>query len=102
MSVRRPIWGVFIPTTVTAKLRTASFAAPTLLFGLASTAIVLKQSFYRNSLHDEEAATWDRIDRRAYIALPDGRTALVHPRIDSRLSLCSLWSSFKEMVNPLP
>lgn len=102
MSVSRPLWSFFIPRTPTATLRGAAFAAPTILFGVATTAIVLKQSFYRTSLLDEDAATWDRIDRRAYVALPDGKMALVFPIVHADTSLCGMWRALKSSVNPMP
>lgn len=102
MSTKRPVWSFFIPRTPTAVLRGVAFSAPTVLFGVAGTAIVLKQSFYRNSLIDEDAATWDRIDRRAYVALPDGKMALVYPVVHADTSLCGMWRAVKASLNPMP
>jgi hypothetical protein len=102
MSVRRPLWSWFIPTTPEARIRRVSVAAPTLLFGIASAAIIAKQSYYRTDLASEDENTWDRIDRKAYVALPDGRLAQVHPRVDAVITLGNLWQSLKETLNPLP
>lgn len=69
---------------------------------LASTAILLKQSHYRTRLGDEDPETYDRIDRRGYVALPDGRMALVYPIIDTQMSFTRSVLSFLDAVNPFP
>eukprot|EP00672_Neobodo_designis_P026743 CAMPEP_0174850496 /NCGR_PEP_ID=MMETSP1114-20130205/19611_1 /TAXON_ID=312471 /ORGANISM="Neobodo designis, Strain CCAP 1951/1" /LENGTH=102 /DNA_ID=CAMNT_0016084957 /DNA_START=43 /DNA_END=351 /DNA_ORIENTATION=+ len=102
MSVRRPLWSFFIPHTFEANVRRVSVAAPTILFGLSACAVVAKQSYFRPTLAEEDAATSDRIDRRAYVALPDGRMAQVHPRVDTTLTLGGLWESTKESLSLLP
>jgi hypothetical protein len=72
------------------------------MFGVSSMAIVLNQIHYRNELSEEKYDTHDRIDRRAYVALPDGRMALVYPVITPDVSLPSLWRAAKEMLSLLP
>ena len=102
MSVRRPLWSFFIPHTTEANLRRVSVAAPTILFGISAAAVVAKQSYFRPTLALEDEATADRIDRRAYVALPDGRMAQVHPRVDTVMTLGGLWESTKETFSLLP
>lgn len=102
MSIRRPIWSFFIPTTPEARIRRVSVAAPTILFGISTFAILAKQGYYRPTLAAEDAQTWDRIERRAYVALPDGRMAQVHPRVDMDLTICGIWNSIKETCSLLP
>ncbi|EPY34690.1 hypothetical protein STCU_01412 [Strigomonas culicis] len=100
--VRRPLWGLLIPSTYTSRVRATAFYAPFLMFVLASTAILLKQSHYRANLADEDEKTFDRIDRRAYVALPDGRMALIYPIIDTQTTLTRSIISFVDAVNPFP
>lgn len=102
MTLRRPVWFWFIPQTTDARIRAVSVAAPTLLFGITTAAILAKQSYYRASLAEEDAATWDRVDRRAYVALPNGRMAQVHPRVDTDLTVGGMISSVKETLSLLP
>lgn len=102
MSVRRPLWAYFIPATPEAQLRRISVAAPTLLFGIGAFAVLAKQSYYRPTLAQEADQTWDRIERRAYVALPDGRMAQVHPRVDAVPTICGLWNSVTEALSLLP
>lgn len=100
--VKRPLFTYFLPSTLTSKVRRVSFAAPTLLFAISAAAILSKQSFYRTSLDDESIDTWDRIERRSYVALPDGRMALVYPVIYPDVSVAKLWEAFKETMSLLP
>jgi hypothetical protein len=102
MSVKRPVWSFFIPSTLYANVRRVAYFAPHILFALSATAVVLKQSNYRATLADEDAQTADRIDRRAYVALPDGRVAQVHPYVNMDFTLCGLWGAFKETFSMLP
>ena len=102
MSVRKPIWSFFIPTTAAAKVRTASYATPAILFAITCSAVQAKQMYYRNDLHSEAEATHDRIERRGYVALPDGRMALVHPQVDARITVANLGYSLWDAINPIP
>jgi hypothetical protein len=102
MSVRRPLWSFFIPHTPEANLRRVAVAAPTLLFAISGCAVVAKQTYFRPTLAEESEATSDRISRRAYVALPDGRMAQVHPRVDTVLTLGGIWESAKESFSLLP
>lgn len=99
---KRPIWRVFVPTTCAAKLRSAAVYAPYWLFAVATYAILQRQCHYRNNLALEAPETYDRVDRRAYVALPDGRMALVYPIIDTQMSFTRVVGSFLEALNPLP
>lgn len=72
------------------------------MFFLASSAILVKQSYYRTNLSDEDPQTCDRIDRRAYVALPDGRMALVYPIIDTQVTFTRTVGAFLDAVNPFP
>ncbi|KAK7195447.1 hypothetical protein NESM_000471900 [Novymonas esmeraldas] len=101
-SVKRPLWSVLLPQTYTSRVHAFAFHAPTLVFVLAACAIISKQSHYRTNLADEDHATYDRIDRRAYVALPDGRMALVYPIIDTQTSFTRTVMSFLDAVNPFP
>lgn len=101
-SIRRPLWRIFVPTTCGAKLRTFSYFAPFSLFGIATYAILQQQCHYRASIADESSETYDRIDRRVYIELPDGRRALVYPCIDTQMTLTRTVMSFLDAINPLP
>lgn len=101
-SVKRPLWRIFVPTTCAAKLRTFAYYAPFSLFGIATFAILQRQCHYRANIADESLDTCDRIDRRAYVALPDGRMALVYPCIDTQMSITRTVMSFLDAINPLP
>lgn len=102
VNVQRPLWSYFISSTPSAQLRRVAYAAPVLLFGISAAAIVRKQSVVRNALYDEAATTADRIDRRAYVALPDGRMAQVHPYVNVDFTVSGLWNAFKETFSALP
>lgn len=101
-NVKRPLWSFLLPQTYTSRLHTLAFHAPTIVFLTAICAIVSKQSFYRTNLADEDAVTFDRIDRRAYVALPDGRMALVYPIIDTQTSFSRTVMSFLDAISPFP
>ena len=102
MNIKRPLWSFFIPATPYAQLRRISYHAPHILFGLSAAAIVLKQSEFRPKLEDESPTTSDRIERRAYVALPDGRMAQVHPYVNVDFSPAGIWQAFKETFSMLP
>ena len=102
MGVNRSYWTYVTPATFAARMRRVSVAAPTLLFALSASALLAKQSYRRVNLSEEDAATDDRIDRRAYVALPDGRMALVHPAINAHLTFGHTVKSLKEFFNPMP
>lgn len=72
------------------------------VFGISTFAILHKQCFYRDRLQDEQDETYDRIHRRAYVALPDGRMALVYPVVDTQLSFTRTVMSFLDAANPFP
>ncbi|CAM40431.1 conserved hypothetical protein [Leishmania braziliensis MHOM/BR/75/M2904] len=101
-TVKRPLWSLLLPQTYTSRVHALAFHAPTILFMISVCAIVSKQSYYRSNLADEDPKTYDRIDRRAYVALPDGRMALVYPIVDTQTSLTRTVMSFMDAVNPLP
>lgn len=100
--VRRPFWSYLVPGTYTSRIRSIANNSPLIMFLLASTAILTRQSYYRTNLSDEDVATYDRIDRRAYVALPDGRMALIYPIVDTQLTLTRTCLSFLDVINPLP
>lgn len=100
--VKRPLWSFLLPQTYTSRMHSMAFYAPTMMFLLATAAIISKQSHYRTNLADEDINTYDRIDRRAYVALPDGRMALVYPIIDTQTSFSRTVISFLDAVNPFP
>ncbi|AAZ11972.1 uncharacterized protein TEOVI_000559700 [Trypanosoma equiperdum] len=100
--VKRPLWSYFTPATFASTLHRTAYHTPKLMFGVAAAAILAKQSYYRGSLADEEENTCDRIERRAYVALPDGRMALVYPIIDTQLTPTRALLSLFDMMNPLP
>ena len=100
--VRRPLFSFLVPSSPASKLRQLSFAAPTLLFGVGAAAVILRQSHYRNELADEAAATNDRIERRSYVALPNGRLAQVYPVVETDLTLCGMWRSAMNSLSLLP
>lgn len=100
--VKRPLFTFFLPSTMISRLRRVSFAAPVILFGVSAGAIVSKQSYYRTMLDDEAFDTCDRIERRAYVALPDGRMALVYPIVYPSVSPCTVWEGVKEMFSLMP
>lgn len=102
MTIKRPLWRIFVPTTCAAKLRTGAAYAPLCIFGAATYAILQRQCHYRQSLGNEESETYDRINRRAYVALPDGRMALVYPIIDTQMSFTRTVMSFLDAINPFP
>lgn len=101
-SVKRPLWKFFLPATYTSRVHGFAFYAPFWMFLIATNAILLKQSNYRNTLAEESPETFDRIDRRAYVALPDGRMALVYPIIDTQVTISRVLLSFLDAVNPFP
>lgn len=101
-NVKRHIWQFFVPRTKTSIIRSFGYYAPMCVFGVSTFAILQRQSYYRPNLADEEAATYDRISRRAYVALPDGRMALVYPIIDTQMTLTRTVMSFLDAVNPFP
>jgi hypothetical protein len=102
MSVRRPAWSFFVPTTAASKIRKVSVAAPLLLFVASADAILCKQENFRANLADEDIATTDRINRRSYVALPNGEMALVHPQINTDFSISGILRQFVETLNPMP
>eukprot|EP00760_Papus_ankaliazontas_P025988 PhM_4_TR2972/c0_g1_i1/m.3935 len=102
MSVSRPFWRAFVPSTVPARIRSVAHRWKAVMFGLSCTAILATQVNYRARLQDESDTTTDRIHRRAYVRLADGRLAQVHPRVYTDLSVCGLWAMVKESFNPLP
>ncbi|ORC90784.1 succinate dehydrogenase cytochrome B subunit [Trypanosoma theileri] len=101
-TVKRPLWSYLVPLTYTSRVHRLAYHAPKLMFGVAATAILMRQSYYRSSLADEDEKTFDRIDRRAYVALPDGRMALVYPIIDTQMTPTRVVLSFLDAINPLP
>ena len=102
MSVRRPIWSFFVPTTAASKIRKVSVAAPLLIFIASTEAILAKQENCRINLADEDIATSDRITRRSYVALPNGEMALVHPKINTDFTFSGILCQFVETFNPMP
>ena len=100
--IRGGLWRTVVPQTAAARMRSVAVAAPTLLFGITCVAILLKQSYHRPKLADEDPRTADNIDRRAYIALPDGRTALIHPAINTNLSPAGIVRSWMDTLSLLP
>ncbi|CCW61562.1 unnamed protein product [Phytomonas sp. EM1] len=100
--VRRPLWSFFLPATVSSRLRTIGYNSFMLMFFISSAAILNSQSYYRSKLLDEDEKTCDRIDRRAYVALPDGRMALVYPIIDTQATFTRTVLAFLDSVNILP
>nr|CCC91101.1 conserved hypothetical protein [Trypanosoma congolense IL3000] len=100
--VKRPLWSYFVPTTWASKLHRVSYHAPLLMFGVSAFALVARQSYYRGALADEDDKTCDRIDRRAYVALPDGRMALVYPIVDTQLTPTRALLALFDMINPMP
>lgn len=102
MSTQRPIWSFFVPTTGASKVRKLSVAAPLLLFLGSADAILAKQGYFRAKLADEDKNVADRINRRGYVALPNGDMALVHPRINTDFSLPGVLRAFVEAANPMP
>ena len=101
-NVRRPLWSFFVPTTSNSKIRKIATAAPFLIFLASADAIVTRQENYRGSLAEEDAATCDRINRRSYVALPNGEMALVHPKINTDFSIRGILRQFVETFNPMP
>ena len=102
MSVNRPLWTFFVPTTTASKVRKFSVAAPLSLFLLSVAGICAKQGYFRARLADEGADVTDRISRRAYVALPNGEMALVHPKINTDFSIIGIVRAFAEGLNPMP
>jgi hypothetical protein len=102
MVVKRPIWSFFLPSTPFAQLRRVAYHAPHILFALSASAIVLKQSNFRSKLDDETTDTTDRIERRAYVALPDGRMAQVHPYVNVDFTPSGIWGALCETFSMLP
>lgn len=101
-TVKRPLWSFLLPATYTSRVRSIAFNAPFWMFVIATTALVNKQSHYRTNLADEDKKTYDRISRRAYVRLPDGRMALVYPVIDTQVTFSRTCMSFLDAVNPFP
>ncbi len=102
MTVRRPLWSFFVPTTASSKIRKISVAAPLLLFVFSTDAILAKQENLRGKLADEDANVSDRINRRSYVALPNGEMALVHPKINTDFSIRGIFRQLVETFNPMP
>ncbi|CCW68135.1 unnamed protein product [Phytomonas sp. Hart1] len=100
--VRRPLWSFFLPATIGSRFRTIGYNSFMLMFLISSAAILNRQSHYRAKLSDEDEKTYDRINRRAYIALPDGRMALVYPIIDTQTTFTRTVLAFLDTVNILP
>ncbi|ESS69157.1 succinate dehydrogenase cytochrome B subunit [Trypanosoma cruzi] len=101
-TVKRPFWSYFVPSTYTSRIHRWAYYAPTLMFGVSTAAILMRQSYYRSSLADEDENTCDRVDRRAYVALPDGRMALVYPIVDTQVTPTRVILSFLDSINPMP
>jgi hypothetical protein len=98
----RPLWSYFLPQTPAARLRTVSAAAPGIMLTIGAAAIIMKQAPWQGSAEASPAAAWDRVERRAYVALPDGRMALVHPKVDVDASVRGLFNSLWESCTLLP
>lgn len=91
-------WRMLYPTTFNGMVRSLGSQARFLLFGLALYSLYKKEEY----LSPTEGAMFDRIDRRGYVRLPDGRLAQVNPQISTDLTPAGIWQTFKEMINPLP
>ena len=102
MCAQRPFFKLWVPQSLPSTIRGISSRAPILVFGMCATAVLFKQSYFRCRLVDEEAATWDRVERRGYVALPDGRMALVHPRIDARVTIGNMLNTLMEAFSLMP
>eukprot|EP00759_Apiculatamorpha_spiralis_P007530 PhF_6_TR14688/c0_g1_i1/m.23137 len=102
MPVSRPFFSLFAPATGPARLRGIAHRYRNVLFGLSVGAILATQINFRAHLDDEKEGTQDRIQRRVYVRLPDGRNAQVHPRVYTDMSIQGIWQMVKETLNPLP
>mmetsp|Transcript_46288 Transcript_46288/g.53629 ORF Transcript_46288/g.53629 Transcript_46288/m.53629 type:complete len:104 (+) Transcript_46288:46-357(+) len=100
--IKRPLFTYLLPTSFMSRVRRVAYAAPALMFGISAAAIISKQSFYRTNLDDEFIDTWDRIERRAYVKLPDGRNALVYPVVYADVSPSKLVESLFETFSMIP
>jgi hypothetical protein len=101
-NVKRPLFTYFLPGSFASRVRRISYAAPTILFAGSVLAILSKQSYFRSTLAEESVETTDRIERRSYVALPDGRMALVYPVVYPDVTPTKLWEALKETVSLLP
>lgn len=101
-NIKRPLFTYFLPGSISSRVRRISYAAPTILFVGSALAILSKQSYFRTALADESADTCDRIERRSYVALPDGRMALVYPIVYPDVTPAKLWEALQETFSLLP
>ncbi|KAJ9457004.1 hypothetical protein DIPPA_33467 [Diplonema papillatum] len=85
-----------------AHLHTVGAKSKYLLFAVCAYAVFEKQKYYRASIADEEEGTHDRINREAYMVLPDGRMAQVYPVVHSTNSFYGVWRALCETLSPLP
>jgi len=91
-------WRVAYPKTTAATVRTLGSRARYAMFGAALVALWNKEALLR----DTEGPIFDRVQRKGYVRLPDGRLAQVNPQIDTDLTPSGMWQSLKETLNPLP
>lgn len=90
------------PMTLAAWVRSMAFRAPQFMCGLGCCALAARAFYHHPKLQQEAAESSDRITRRAYVALPDGRMALVHPAVHARLTAPNLFWAVVDTLNPLP
>lgn len=102
MSASRPFFSFFLPMTPGSRTRSLAHRYKGILFGLSVGSILATQVYTRPELVDEAPGTYDRIHRRAYMTLPDGRQALVYPIVYTDLSFYGLYKNLCESLNPLP
>eukprot|EP00668_Euglena_longa_P011136 GGOE01013515.1.p1 GENE.GGOE01013515.1~~GGOE01013515.1.p1 ORF type:complete len:143 (-),score=12.87 GGOE01013515.1:379-807(-) len=86
------------PTTTQATIRTLGSKARFALLGVALISIYKQDAHLRPT----EGAFFDRVQRKGYVRLPDGRLAQVNPQIDTDLTPRGIWNTVKDTLNPVP
>ncbi len=118
--VRAP-WRPFVPMSLAARLRIASVYHRFIFLGVALAALYATRRHYGAKLAAESPATDDRISRKGFVLLPDGRLAQVPPdglppcqhpallaraqvwpQVDVRMGVRDIFQTLCESLNPVP
>eukprot|EP01002_Notosolenus_urceolatus_P014849 NODE_6789_length_606_cov_6.102334_g5804_i0.p1 GENE.NODE_6789_length_606_cov_6.102334_g5804_i0~~NODE_6789_length_606_cov_6.102334_g5804_i0.p1 ORF type:complete len:123 (+),score=2.73 NODE_6789_length_606_cov_6.102334_g5804_i0:157-525(+) len=95
-------WRALVPLTPAARLKAIARPAKFYLFALSLIALAATHMHQRSKRALEGDHVADRVPRRGYVVLPDGRLAQVWPQVDVRLDIRSLWQGLGETLNPVP
>eukprot|EP00996_Jenningsia_fusiforme_P004181 NODE_4985_length_734_cov_58.400000_g4627_i0.p1 GENE.NODE_4985_length_734_cov_58.400000_g4627_i0~~NODE_4985_length_734_cov_58.400000_g4627_i0.p1 ORF type:complete len:143 (-),score=28.38 NODE_4985_length_734_cov_58.400000_g4627_i0:245-673(-) len=96
---KRFLFRAAYPQTLPGRLRGVSSRVKYIFFGIAAWSLHRQDQMLRAA---NEGASFDRIQRKGYVRLPDGTLAQINPQIDTDLSPSGMWQTLKETLNPVP